>query len=211
MKNKFITFEGGDGSGKTSQLKMLSAWFSARDIPHVITREPGGCPSAEGLRNLLLQGEGDKWDALSESLLFYAARCEHLRTVIRPALESGAWVLCDRFADSTTVFQGAVKGVGRDILGHLHTWVVGNKGPDLTLIFDLPPEEGLARKNQQATLGLTETRMESMGLNFHKKIRDGFLTIAKLEPQRCTVINALGTREEVQNRVLEALKPHLPV
>ena len=208
-KPLFISLEGGDGTGKTTQLKLLSSYIQILGHKTLLTREPGGCDTANQLRSMLLEGDGAKWDGISEALLFSAARNEHLRQVVRPALSEGSWVITDRFADSTTVFQGDGRGMPREQLLQLHNWVVKDTWPDLTLILDLPYEAGLARKEQQAAEGLKETRMESLGAEFHEKVRQGFLQIAEENPQRCKVIDASGTVEEIHTRIIDCLNTFL--
>ena len=186
QNGKFITFEGGEGVGKSTQIRRLAARLSRLgDV--VLTREPGGSPGAEALRDLLVQGAADRWSPTAETLLLYAARADHLERLIRPALARGAFVLSDRFADSTRAYQGAGGGASPEMIDMLETMVVGAARPDLTLVFDLPVEVGLARAIAR---GGAEQRFERKGEAFHQRLREGFLAIAAAEPQRCRLINA---------------------
>ena len=203
---KFISFEGGEGSGKSTQLRRLAAALGARGIACVTTREPGGCPGAEDIRRLLVEGGVGRWRPMSEALLNYAARVEHVAQTIQPALARGEWVLSDRFADSTMAYQGYGHGLGREPIARLHQLVLGNLRPDLTLIFDIPVEEGLARARAR---GGNEDRYERMDKPFHARLRAGFLDIARAEPKRCAVIDALGDVETVADRVLAEVTARL--
>ena len=158
-----------------------------------ITREPGGAPGAEAIRELLVTGDPGRWDAAAETLLHYAARRSHLTDTIRPALARGEWVVCDRFSDSTLAYQGYVGGVDMVFISEIHARVGGDLTPDLTLILDLPPEAGLARAQAR---GEGEDRYERMGLNFHQRLRAAFLEIAAKEPERCMVVDAAGNQVE---------------
>ncbi len=182
----FITLEGGEGAGKSTQIARLAEALSAgREV--VTTREPGGAPGAEMIRKLLVEGPADKWDGTTEALLHFAARHDHLRTTVWPALEHGAWVISDRFADSTRAYQGWGHGLDLATLDRLYDVAVGAFRPDLTLILDLPVEVGLARA---ASRRGAETRYESLPRDFHDRVREGFLAIARNEPERCAVIDA---------------------
>lgn len=186
-RGRFITFEGGEGAGKTTQIALLRERLAAAGGKVLATREPGGTPGAEEIRRLLVTGEPGRWDAWSEALLIAAARRDHVERVIRPALAAGTWVLCDRFLDSTLAYQGAVAGLGMDSVEALHTLVFGRLRPDLTLILDLDPAVGLARAGKRAG---GEGRFEARGLAWHQKLRAAFLTIAEAEPWRCKVVDA---------------------
>jgi len=183
---RFITLEGGEGSGKSTQIARLAERLK---IKHevVTTREPGGSPGAEMIRKLLVEGPAERWDGTTEALLHFAARRDHLRMTVWPALEHGAWVISDRFADSTRAYQGWGHGLDLATLDRLYTVAVGVFRPDLTLILDLPVDAGLARA---AARRGAETRYESLPREFHDRVREGFLTIARLEPERCAVIDA---------------------
>lgn len=184
----FITLEGGEGAGKSTQINRLADALRAAGRDVVVTREPGGSPGAEAIRALILNG-GHGFSAVTEALLFSAARLDHLEKTIRPALARGAIVLCDRFADSTRAYQGASGQADPAIIAALEAIAVGATRPDLTLILDLPPEEGLRRAALRRGNDSAD-RFESEALGFHEKLRDGFLSIARAEPQRCVVIDA---------------------
>ncbi len=184
---RFITLEGGEGAGKSTQIARLGDWLQKRGHEVVATREPGGSAGAEMVRKLLVEGPADRWDGPTEALLHFAARRDHLRATVWPALKRGAWVISDRFADSTTAYQGYGYGVDRDMLKRLYKIAVGDFAPDLTLILNLPVEMGLARA---AARRGTETRYESLPVEFHHRVHAGFLEIAAAEPQRCAVMDA---------------------
>jgi dTMP kinase len=195
---KFITLEGGEGAGKTTQAKILRDQLAMLGLEVVLTREPGGSPRAEAIRAVLLSGKAKRYGPLGEALLFYVARDSHLELTIRPALARGAWVVCDRFHDSTRAYQGAAGGVPIAALDALERIVVGQTRPDLTLILDLPPEEGLRRAAKRASAGNEDAdRFEAMSLRFHQNLRREFLEIAEAEPWRCAVIDANRTPEFV--------------
>jgi len=204
---RFISFEGGEGAGKSTQVARLVAALGERGVDVVKTREPGGSPGAEAIRNLVLNGEVERWSSMTETLLMFAARSDHLERTIRPALEAGKWVICDRFADSSRAYQGAGGGVSSAFIEQLDAAIVGADQPDLTLIFDLPVEVGLERAFGR---GLFETRFESKGGAFHQRLRDGFAAIAAAHTQRCRVIDAVGDQDEVFARVWAAVEPLLP-
>jgi dTMP kinase len=204
-RGRFITFEGGEGAGKSTQLKRLAERLRGRGLEVVATREPGGSPGAEAIRELVLNGAADRWSPVTETLLMYAARCDHLERVISPALARGAWVVCDRFADSTRAYQGAAGGTDPELIAALERGVLGPVRPDLTLVFDLPPETGLARS--QARGG--EQRFETKGLAFHERLREGFLAIARAEPDRCVRIDATGEIDAVENAVWTVVRQRL--
>jgi dTMP kinase len=205
-QGKFITFEGGEGTGKTTQIARLSERLRKYGIDAITTREPGGAPGADSIRSLLVSGATDKWDPVSEVLLLYAARRQHLKQTIRPALAQGAWVLCDRFADSTMAYQGYGHGISRSFIAALHSEVVGESEPDLTLILDIPIELGIARANtRNADTRSGEDRFERMDRGFHTRLRDGFLDIAAGAPERVTVIDADTTPDSVADAVWQAV------
>jgi dTMP kinase len=208
VQGRFITFEGGEGAGKSTQLKRLVARLEASGREVVATREPGGSPGAESIRELVLKGAADRWSPVTETLLMYAARRDHVERVIRPALARGAWVVCDRFADSTRAYQGAAGGVDPALIAAMETHVLGETRPDLTLIFDMPVEVGLERAHARAG---SEMRFESKGLAFHERLREGFLAIARAEPGRCAIIDAKGTLAEVETAVWAAVDSRLAV
>lgn len=204
---RFITFEGGEGTGKSTQVARLVERLRFRDLEVVQTREPGGSQGAEEIRNLALNGDAGRWSPTTETLLMYAARSDHLERTIRPALEAGRWVVCDRFADSSRAYQGAGGGTPADFIEMLDAAIVGPTQPDLTLVFDLPVEVGLERAFGR---GLFETRFESKGLAFHERLRRGFLAIAAAHPERCVVIDADGDQDTVEARVWTAVEARLP-
>ena len=205
-QGRFITFEGGEGAGKSTQLKRLVARLQAAGTEVVATREPGGSPGAESIRNLVLTGSADRWSPVTETLLMYAARRDHIERVIQPALARGAWVVCDRFADSTRAYQGAAGGTDPDLIASLERHILAQTRPDLTLMFDIPPQAGLARAEARAG---AEMRFESKGLAFHQRLREGFLAIAAAEPNRCVLIDAVGAMDEVEALVWTAVQDRL--
>lgn len=207
-RGRFITFEGGEGAGKSTQLKRLVARLEAAGLEVVATREPGGSPGAESIRALVLNGAADRWSPVTETLLMYAARRDHIERVIRPALDRGAWVVCDRFADSTRAYQGVGGGADPALIAALETHILEDVRPDLTLVFDFPPETGLARATARAG---AELRFESKGMSFHERLREGFLAIAAAEPERCAVIDAEGSIEAVDAAVWATVQARLAV
>jgi dTMP kinase len=205
---RFITLEGGEGAGKSTQITRLKSWLEGRGCSVVATREPGGSPGAEMIRKLLVEGPVERWDGTTEALLHFAARREHLRSTVWPALKRGAWVLSDRFADSTLAYQGYGHGVDRKIFEQLYQVAVGAFRPDLTLVLDLPIEAGLARA--VARRG-TETRYESLPPDFHARVRAGFLEIAAQDPRRCVVIDATGDIDTIAGAIARAVSERLGV
>ena len=205
-RGRFISFEGGEGAGKTTQIRRLAERLSPLVGEVVLTREPGGSPGAEALRELLVRGDTDRWSPMSETLILYAAREDHLQRLIRPALARGAWVLSDRFADSTRAYQGAGGGAPADFIATLEQAVLGDARPELTFILDLPVDEGLARA---AARGGGEERFERKGRAFHERLREGFLEIARREPQRCVVVDAAAAPERVAAQVWAAVSERL--
>ncbi|ODT88143.1 dTMP kinase [Phenylobacterium sp. SCN 70-31] len=206
-RGRFITFEGGEGAGKSTQLRRLAARLEGQGREVVATREPGGSPGAESIRDLVLRGSADRWSPVTETLLMYAARRDHIERVIRPALARGAWVICDRFADSTRAYQGAAGGTDPGLISALESFIVEDTRPDLTLMFDLPAEVGLARAEARAG---SEMRFESKGLAFHQRLRKAFQTIAAAEPDRCATIDAAASIEAVEAAVWAAVEARLP-
>lgn len=204
-RGRFITFEGGEGVGKSTQARLLSAWLAEHGHRTILTREPGGSPRAEALREMLLGGLVAPFGAEAEALVFAIARADHVRHTIRPALAEGAWVISDRFADSTWAYQGAA-GVDRAILARLDEIAVGADRPDLTLVLDQPVEIGLQRI---ATRAIREDRFESDPVAVQRARRDAFLRIAAAEPDRCVVVDATGTQTEVARAVRQAVAERL--
>lgn len=200
MAGLFLTLEGIDGSGKTTQGRLLAERMRGQGREVVLTREPGGSPGAEEIRRLVLEGAADRWSAETEILLFTAARRDHVEKTIRPALDRGAVVICDRFADSTRIFQGITRGDLTETVDRLHDMMIG-LDPDLTLLFDLDPAEGLARATARKG---SEMRFEDMGLAFQARAREGFLALAARHA-RFRVIDALGSPETVAARVRAAV------
>jgi len=188
-RGRFITLEGGEGAGKSTQISLLKEALQSQGLDVHMTREPGGSPGGEDIRDLLVNGDTHRWEPLTEALLNYAARHEHLKKVISPKLDAGTWVLCDRFSDSTMAYQGYGHGMDREIIRRLHRLVVGDMRPDLTLIMDMPVDVGLGRANAR---GEGEDRYERMGKDFHERLRQGFLEIAHKDPGRCVVVDATG-------------------
>lgn len=203
---RFITFEGGEGAGKSTQVGRLLERLRALDIDVMKTREPGGSEGAEEIRNIALNGDAGRWSPLTETMLMFAARCDHLEKTIRPALDAGRWVVCDRFADSSRAYQGAGGGAPAEFIETLDAAIVGATQPDLTLIFDLPVEVGLERAFGR---GLFETRFESKGLEFHERLRRRFLEIAEENADRCVIIDAVGDEDTVAARVWAAVEGRL--
>ncbi len=198
----FITFEGGEGGGKSTQVRRLAERLKTLGRDVVTTREPGGSQGAEALRGLLVTGAVDRWSPLSEALILYAARCDHVERLIRPSLAQGRVVICDRFFDSTRAYQGAAGGVDPNFIRALEQAVVAETRPELTLILDLDPQEGLERAGRRGTV---ETRFEDKGLSFHHRLRDEFLKIAAAEPERCVLIDAAKDVDVVESAVWSAV------
>jgi len=200
-RGRFITFEGGEGAGKSTQIKKLADRLKAARMRILVTREPGGSPGAERIRALLVEGEVARWDAVTETLLHFAARRDHLEKTIRPALAAGRWVISDRFHDSTLAYQGHGHGVATPLLEALLAAVVEGDRPHLTLILDLPVEAGLARAAGRSGRAGREDRYERMDIAFHRRLRDGFHAIAAAEPERCVIVDAAVPVDEVERRI----------
>jgi len=207
-RGRLITFEGGEGAGKSTQVDLLLAALGHAGITATRTREPGGSEGAEAIRRLLLDGATERWDAVGEALLLYAARRDHVVRLIQPALDRGVWVICDRFADSTLAYQGYGRGLPLADLLALHTLALGDFAPDLTLILDLPVAEGLARAARRSG---NADRFERLDAAFHERLRQGFLQIAADNPERCLVIDAAGDSGSVHRDVLAAVTARLGV
>lgn len=199
-RERFITLEGGEGAGKSTQARLLATKLEKKGHRVKITREPGGSPGAEAIRSLIVHGEADRWTPKTEALLIFAAREDHLARTIRPALDRGEWVICDRFIDSTRAYQGVAQGLDLEVIERLSEIVIGEDMPALTLMLDLPVEEGLARAGKRAEgaqAGAAEDRYEKMDTAFHETLRRAFLDIAGREPGRCAVIDAGKSEAEV--------------
>ena len=209
---KFITFEGGEGVGKSTQAKLLVERLARRGINAILTREPGGSPFAEQVRSFILDPGTPTHGALSEALLFYAARADHLQQTIRPTLSAGGWVVCDRFSNSTRVYQGLAGGVGPDVIEALERLVVSDHGPDLTVVLDLDPKEGLGRVGRRGSMAPAPTdadRFEGRDLIFHERLRAGYLALAHAEPQRCVVFDAMRPPADIAAAVWQAVEQRL--
>lgn len=208
MRGRFITFEGGEGTGKSTHTKLLAEHLAKVGIEAVLTREPGGSPGAEIIRHVILSGAAKPLGAEAETMLFASARDDHLNETIRPALERGAWVICDRFADSTRVYQGIVGAVDPRLIGELERITVGSTVPDLTFVMDVPAEVGLDRAKKRRGAADAD-RFEGEDLDFHEKLRAGFRALAQGEPDRCVLIEATAPREEVAARIWDAVAKRL--
>jgi dTMP kinase len=203
---RFIAIEGVDGAGKGVQSRRLLAELEGSGVDVLLTREPGGSPGAEEIRKLLVQGSADRWDAMTELLLVYAARRDHLVKTIWPALAQGRWVISDRFADSSRAFQGVAGGIGLDIVEAVHAQVVGNFAPDLTIVLDLDPEQSLART---VARGGNEDRFEKKGLDYQQQVRSAFLHLAQRSPRTHVLIDAGRTVDEVAHDIFNAVTERL--
>jgi dTMP kinase len=188
-RGKFITFEGGEGGGKSTQAVRLANKLKSLGIGVLTTREPGGSPGAEAIRHVLLSGAAKPLGPHAEAILFAAARADHLRQTIEPALSAGKWVISDRFADSTRIYQGVLGNVDPRLIGRLEKLTVGDSRPDLTIVLDIPPEIGLRRAKKRRGDAPID-RFEGEAFDFHKKLREAFLELAEREPNRCVVVNA---------------------
>jgi dTMP kinase len=208
-KGRFITLEGGEGVGKSIQAKRLAERLAALGLNVVRTREPGGSPGAEALREAILSGFAAEFGPAAQALTFAAARVDHLDKTILPALASGAWVVSDRFADSTRAYQGAAGNLPPDYISSLERLTVGANRPDLTLILDLKPEVGLERAAKRRQGRVRPDRFESQGLSFHQTLRRAFLDIAAAEPRRCAVIDAGGSEDEVAAAIWSTVEARL--
>mgnify|MGYP003394848030 CR=1 FL=1 len=206
MRGSFITFEGGEGSGKSTQVALLADRLRLRGIEVVTTREPGGSPGAEAMRLLLLNGVIKPLGPTAETMIFAAARDDHVQTTIAPALARGAWVICDRFLDSTRIYQGVLGNVDRRIIRALERATVGDAMPGLTFVLDVPVEVGFARVSDR---GQIKDRFESEEIEFHIQLREAFLDLARDEPKRCVVIDASQSPEAVATRIWLAVVERL--
>jgi dTMP kinase len=207
-RGKFISFEGGEGSGKSTQIRRLAERLDAAKLRAIVTREPGGSPGAEIIRHLVLSGMGKLLGPEAETLLFAAARDDHVHTLIEPALNQGVWVLCDRFFDSTRVYQGRLGQVAPGVLNAMQRVTIGDLKPDLTIILDVPVEVGLQRAAARRGSGAPD-RFEAEDVKFHQDLRDAYKAIAAEDPQRCVLIDANADADTVAAQVWTALRDHL--
>jgi len=201
-RGRFITLEGGEGTGKSTQGRRLAAALEQRGIAVITTREPGGSPGAEEIRKLLVEGEPGRWEVMTETLLAYAARADHVARTIGPALMAGKWVISDRFNDSSFAYQGAARGLARETIRRIDSVVLDDFKPDLTLILDLDVDVGLARAAARRD---TESRFERFGREFHERARVAFQEIARRHPDRCRLIDAAGTEDEIEAAIFAAV------
>jgi dTMP kinase len=207
-RGRFITIEGGDGTGKTTQVGLLVAALERMQIPTRATREPGGSPGGEAIRRLLLEGDGERWEAVGEALLLVAARCDHVARLIAPSLAQGIWVVSDRFADSTLAYQGYGRGLALEDLAMLHRFALGSFAPDLTVILDLPAETGLSRAAER---GDVDDRFERLDRAFHERLRQGFRKIAADNTARCVLIDGSSDPQTVHQAILDAVAGRLRI
>ena len=203
---RFVTLEGGEGVGKSTQVRLLKEKLEHAGKSVVMTREPGGSPGAEEIRRLLVEGEPERWTPLTETLLFLAARADHVARVIRPALERGAWVVCDRFADSTIVYQGVARKLGVETVAAIQNAALGSFKPDLTLVLDLDPEVGLTRAGERKG---SDTRFEKFDAAFHRQLRQAFRDLVVAEPSRYVLIDADQSVDAIGARIWEAVQERL--
>jgi dTMP kinase len=204
-RGRFITFEGGEGSGKSTQIRTLAGHLNAGKLRTLVTREPGGSPGAEIIRHLVLSGMGKLLGPDAETLLFAAARDDHVQTVIKPALNQGIWVLCDRFSDSTRVYQGSVGKVAAAVLNAMERVTIGDLKPDMTVILDVPVEIGMQRAAARRGSGAPD-RFEAEDIRFHQELREAYRQIAAAEPQRCVLIDASADPGTVAANIWTALR-----
>lgn len=205
MQGKFVTFEGGEGTGKSTQAAMLALRLESLGLGVQLTREPGGSPGAEIIRHVLLSGAAKPLGPEVEAMLFAAARDDHVQCTILPALQSGKWVICDRFTDSTRVYQGILGQVDQRLIKGLERVSIGDLAPDLTVILDVPVERGLDRVTARRGDAQPD-RFEAENVEFHQKLREAYLAIAATEPRRCVLIDASATKEEVARQIWDAVK-----
>lgn len=210
---RFITFEGGEGVGKSTQVKRLLANLHHQGISAVRTREPGGTPKAEAVRSFILQGRSESWGAGAEAVLFAAARLDHVNELVAPNLRNGTWVLSDRFHDSTRAYQGLTGGVDNKLIDALEVLALDGHTPDLTIVLDMDPEEAFERVAARAIedgLAQTGDRFEKEEIEWHKKLRDGFLAIARNNPDRCVVISAKQSEDALEEAIWDAVSSRFP-
>lgn len=205
---RFITFEGGEGAGKSTQAKRLAAALNTCGVAVCATREPGGSPGAEQIRALLVEGEPGRWDVLTETLLMFAARADHLAETIRPALAAGRWVICDRFTDSTYAYQGAGRGLDARTIAAIETAAVQSFRPEITFILDVPVETGLSRAGAR---GAHETRFEHFDTAFHVRLRNYFHDLAQRETGRCVLIDSTAPPDDVAAQIWQCVSTRFGV
>jgi dTMP kinase len=215
MKSAFITFEGIEGTGKTTQIRRVADWLRSKDIAFIQTREPGGCFIADQIRAVLLDSKNTALSPEAELLLYLASRAQHVTEVVRPALDANKIVLCDRFADATQAYQGYARGLGSDLVSDINRYATGGLTPDLTLLLDIPVETGLARARRRADAieddSDKEDRFEKEHLDFHQRVREGYLAIARSHADRVLILDAAGSEDEVFHRVQRALGEFLGI
>lgn len=210
QRGLFITLEGGEGTGKTTQITRLAEALRAMDREVITTREPGGTPEAERIRHLIVHREGGNWTPMAECLLLFAGRQMHVETLIKPAMERGAVVISDRFADSTRAYQGYGHGLDQAVIEQINTLALGDFKPDLTFVFDIPVKEGLARAGHRlAAEDSGEDRFEKLDVAFHERMRNGYLEIAKHEPKRCVIVDAARDMDAIADDLLTKVKNKL--
>jgi dTMP kinase len=210
---RFITFEGGEGVGKSTQVKRLVASLSKRSITAVRTREPGGTPKAEAIRAFILQGRSEQWGAGAEAVLFAAARLDHVNQLIAPNLDQGKWVISDRFSDSTRAYQGLTGGVDVKLIDALEVLALNGRKPDLTIVLDMDPEAAFRRvleRETEAALAATGDRFEKEDLDWHRRLREAFLAIARNNAERCVVIPASQSEDALQQEIWDVLTRRFP-
>ncbi len=212
-KARFLTFEGGEGVGKSTQVRKLIENLGRAGISAVRTREPGGTPRAEAIRSFILQGRSEEWGAGAEAVLFAAARLDHVTNLIAPNLSAGRWVICDRFADSTRAYQGLNGGVDNKLISALEELAVDDHRPDLTLVLDMEPKLAFERVAQRAAedgIANVTDRFEKEDIDWHQRLRENFLEIARAHPERCVVIKADREENEIEADIWQAVLSHFP-
>ena len=202
-KGKFITIEGGEGTGKTTQIKLLEIFLKKKKIKFITTREPGGSKGAEKIRKLILKSNQNDWSPMTEALLHISARSDHLEKKIKPNLKKGIWVICDRFRDSTVAYQGYGNGLKLDVLEMLQESIFDKLNADLTIILDTLPNISLSRARKRKN---GNQKYENMGINFHKKVRKGFIEIAKKNKKRCKLLSANDDRREINKKIIKIIE-----
>lgn len=206
---RFISFEGGEGSGKSTQIQKLSKWLEQKNIRNIVTREPGGSEGGEKIRELLVSGGTERWEPMSEILLFYAARYDHVERLIKPALKQGIWVLCDRFFDSTIAYQGYGHNISLSKLSELNTLVLDDFKPDITFLLDIPADVGLTRANiRENKKNIKEDRFENFDIQFHERLRNGYLDLAKKQ-SRFKIIDANRNIDIIFNDIINICYSYL--